>query len=53
MGINPEEIERRKRYLQYFLRLTQGSYDANYVEERLKIGAVHERIGLAIHRAKP
>jgi rsbT co-antagonist protein RsbR len=32
----------------YFLRLTQGNYDAAYVEERLKIGAVHERINLPV-----
>lgn len=30
----------------YFLRLTQGNYDAEYVEERVQIGAVHERIDL-------
>jgi rsbT co-antagonist protein RsbR len=46
---NPATLERVKRLqVQYFLRLTQGSYDANYVEERLKIGAVHERIGLDV-----
>jgi rsbT co-antagonist protein RsbR len=33
---------------EYFLRLTQGNYDAAYVENRLRIGAVHERIGLPI-----
>lgn len=32
----------------YFLRLTQGSYDMNYVDERLRIGAVHEKIGLEL-----
>jgi len=31
---------------EYFLRLTQGHYDEEYVEERLKIGAIHERISL-------
>src|SRR3981081_3238711 len=46
---NPATLERVKRLqVQYFLRLTQGSYDADYVEERLKIGAVHERIGLDV-----
>src|SRR5205085_2954315 len=30
----------------YFLRLTQGNYDQTYVQNRLGIGAVHERIGL-------
>jgi rsbT co-antagonist protein RsbR len=45
----PATLERVKRLqLQYFLRLTQGGYDAGYVEERLKIGAVHERIGLDV-----
>ncbi len=32
----------------YFLRLTQGNYDSDYVEDRLKIGAVHEQIDLPI-----
>lgn len=46
---SPGKLERVKRaQVQYFLRLTQGSYDAGYVEERLKIGAVHERIGLDV-----
>src|SRR5262249_38613269 len=31
---------------QYFIRLTEGNYDREYVEERLRIGAVHGRIGL-------
>jgi rsbT co-antagonist protein RsbR len=42
-------LERVKRLqVEYFLRLTQGNYDAGYVEERLKIGAVHEHIGLDV-----
>jgi rsbT co-antagonist protein RsbR len=46
---NPSTLERVKRLqVNYFLRLTQGTYDAAYIEERLKIGAVHERIGLDI-----
>ncbi len=32
----------------YFIRLTQGNYDLDYVEERLKIGTVHEQIGLPV-----
>jgi rsbT co-antagonist protein RsbR len=32
---------------EYFLRLTQGDYDADYVTNRLRIGTVHERINLA------
>jgi PAS domain S-box-containing protein len=31
---------------EYFLRLTQGNYDLAYAQDRLKIGAIHERIGL-------
>jgi rsbT co-antagonist protein RsbR len=42
-------LERVKQLqVRYFLRLTQGGYDRDYAEERLKIGAVHERIGLDI-----
>jgi len=33
---------------EYFLRLTQGNYDLAYTQNRLKIGAIHERIGLPI-----
>jgi len=33
---------------EYFLRLTQGKYDLAYVENRLSIGAIHERIGLPV-----
>ncbi len=32
----------------YFIRLTQGNYDIDYVEERLKIGSVHEQIDLPV-----
>ena len=32
----------------YFLRLTSGSYDDDYVADRLLVGDVHERIGLVI-----
>lgn len=32
----------------YFLRLTQGNYDEEYVRDRVKIGAVHEQIGLDV-----
>lgn len=32
----------------YFSKLTQGQYDQAYIEDRLKVGAVHERIGLPI-----
>jgi rsbT co-antagonist protein RsbR len=33
---------------EYFLRLTQGNYDLAYTRNRLKIGAIHERIGLPV-----
>ncbi len=44
------ESLRRVKELQkaYFLRLTQGDYDTDYAEDRLNIGAVHERINLPI-----
>jgi rsbT co-antagonist protein RsbR len=31
---------------EYFRRLTQGSYDSRYVQERLSIGQTHQRIDL-------
>jgi rsbT co-antagonist protein RsbR len=45
----PELLSRVKGLQKaYFLRLTQGTYDAAYVEDRLNIGAIHERINLPI-----
>ena len=32
----------------YFIRLTQGNYDLDYVEERLKVGTIHEQINLPV-----
>jgi len=32
---------------QYFIRLTSGRYGQEYMEDRLKIGRVHRRIGLS------
>jgi len=32
----------------YFLRLTQGHYDEEYVANRIKIGRVHEHVGLPV-----
>lgn len=32
----------------YFMRLTQGNYDQAYVAERIKIGRIHERVGLPV-----
>jgi len=47
---NAELVERVKRAQKaYFRRLTQGQYDQAYIEDRLKIGAVHERIGLPVN----
>lgn len=36
----------KKRQTQYFEQLTGGAYGKDYVEERLFIGAVHERVGV-------
>ena len=33
---------------EYFVRLTQGDYDRDYVRDRLRIGAVHLEVGLDI-----
>ena len=45
---DPNVLARVKKLQKdYFLRLTQGSYDAEYVANRLRIGTVHERINLA------
>src|SRR5258708_6145601 len=44
---DPQLLERVKALQkEYFIRLTQGNYDREYFENRLKIGAVHARIGL-------
>jgi rsbT co-antagonist protein RsbR len=46
---NSEVLERVKRAQKvYFRRLTQGEYNEAYIEDRLKVGAVHERIGLPV-----
>lgn len=46
---DPVLLERVKALqVRYFLELTAGVYDAAYVEQRLKIGAVHERTKLPI-----
>ena len=46
---DPKVLEHVKRAQKaYFLGLTQGDYGSGYVEHRLKIGAVHERIGLVV-----
>jgi PAS domain S-box-containing protein len=44
---DPRVLKRVKSAQQeYFLRLTQGNYDLAYAQDRLNIGAIHERIGL-------
>jgi rsbT co-antagonist protein RsbR len=44
---DPEVLERVKTLQKdYFLRLTEGNYDKDYVANRLRIGTVHERINL-------
>jgi rsbT co-antagonist protein RsbR len=46
---DPEVLRRVKNAQRdYFLRLTQGAYDLAYAENRLNVGATHERIGLPI-----
>lgn len=37
----------RKLQKEYFLELTQGEYGKDYLDSRLRIGSVHERIELA------
>ncbi len=45
---DPKMLERVKRLQkEYFVRLTEGDYGAEYVANRLQIGTVHERVGLA------
>lgn len=42
-----EQIARlRKTQSQYFMQMTEGTFDERYVEGRLRIGRAHERIGL-------
>jgi len=44
---SPQHIEALKRaQSQYFLELFGGAYDPAYVENRLRVGRAHERIGL-------
>lgn len=46
---DPAVLERVKRLqVRYFLRLTSGVYDEAYVEDRLKIGTVHESSQLPV-----
>ena len=44
----PGLIDRLKKVqTKYFLELTEGRYDLEYFENRLKVGLTHQRIGLA------
>ncbi|HZU96276.1 MAG TPA: protoglobin domain-containing protein [Planctomycetota bacterium] len=46
---DPKSLERVKQLQkEYFIGLTEGEYGTDYVERRLKIGAVHERIKLVV-----
>jgi rsbT co-antagonist protein RsbR len=46
---DPAVLQRVKKAQQdYFLRLTQGGYDLAYAQDRLNIGAIHERIDLPV-----
>lgn len=41
-----EYVKSRQR--EYFLRLTQGSYEDDYVQSRLRVGSVHEALDLNV-----
>jgi rsbT co-antagonist protein RsbR len=46
---DPQVLQRVKNTQKdYFLRLTEGNYDRAYARDRLRIGAIHERIRLPI-----
>jgi rsbT co-antagonist protein RsbR len=46
---DPEVLKRvQNAQEEYFLRMTQGNYDLVYAQNRLRIGAIHERIGLPV-----
>jgi rsbT co-antagonist protein RsbR len=46
---DPRVLEYVKgRQKQYFIRLTQGDYGQEYVDDRLELGTVHEKIGLPV-----
>src|SRR5882762_5243634 len=46
---DPATLGRVKRMQkEYFLRLTEGNYGTEYIANRVKIGAVHERINLVV-----
>ena len=41
-----EHVKRRQK--EYFIRLTQGDYGRDYVDDRLRLASVHEKIGLPV-----
>lgn len=44
---NAEKLERLKRTQSfYFSQLTEGAYGLSYAENRLRVGMVHQRVGL-------
>jgi rsbT co-antagonist protein RsbR len=46
---DPQVLQRVKNMQkEYFLRLTKGGYDLAYVQDRLRIGAIHERVQLPV-----
>jgi rsbT co-antagonist protein RsbR len=46
---DPQVLQRVKNMQkEYFLRLTKGGYDLDYVQDRLRIGAIHERVQLPV-----
>jgi rsbT co-antagonist protein RsbR len=46
---DPRVLEHVKaRQKEYFIRLTQGDYEQDYVDDRLKLGTIHEKIGLPV-----
>jgi rsbT co-antagonist protein RsbR len=46
---DPRLLEHVKgRQKEYFIRLTQGDYEQAYVADRLRLGSIHEKIGLPV-----
>ncbi len=51
---DPHTLQRVKNLQkEYFLRLTQGNYDATYARNRVAVGTAHERIGLPVRYQCP
>jgi hypothetical protein len=50
---NAEKLDRLKRTQSvYFSQLTEGEYGSIYVENRLHVGVVHQRVGRSAQRRK-